>query len=120
MRRPWVSEPLARAEQLAARELTAEAAQRVEALRACGIHRWVLAWGTGSAAETHLVTERYDASGKRLETREKVLAGDVAFEPSTWLSPADDGTLVPPASPPSETSAGQPSPDRPDSAETPR
>jgi hypothetical protein len=84
----------ARAEQLAARELEPEVAARVDALRACGIHRWVLAWGTGESAETHVLTERYDANGVRIETREKVLPGDLAFDSSTWLAPADDGAPV--------------------------
>ena len=96
----------ARAEQLASQELSAEAARHVDALRACGIHRWVLAWGTGESAETHLITERYDATGKRVETREKVLPGELAFDDATWLSRSDEGAVVVDGGPPAD--AAQP------------
>jgi hypothetical protein len=86
-----------RAEQWSARELSPQAVRHLDALRACGILRWVLLWDAGEKAETHVVTERYDPQGQRLETRERVIAGDAAFAEATWLGSADDGEPVRPA-----------------------
>jgi hypothetical protein len=80
-----------RAESLGTSTLSPEVEGYVDALRACGIHRWVLAWARGDKAETRVVTERYDERSARIETRVHVLPGDVAFDAATWMLPADAG-----------------------------
>jgi hypothetical protein len=80
----------AKAAELAATELPAEAARALSELRACGLHRWGMLWG-GKEPTLTIVTDMYDAHGKRVSTEETKVAVVALSASSAWISPGEPG-----------------------------
>jgi hypothetical protein len=73
----------ARATDLAGVVLSAQDRQSLDALRACGIHRWGLLW-EGAKPALHIVTDHYDATGKLTNTEQLELPAAALNAPDIW------------------------------------
>lgn len=79
----------ARAAELEGMALSEADRQTLDALRACGIHRWALSWG-GQSPVVRLVSDHYDASGKLTATQVKELPAAALREPGFWQEQGDE------------------------------
>jgi hypothetical protein len=85
----------ARAAELAATALSGDEREALDGLRACGVHRWALLWG-GEKPRIQLVTEHYDAQGKRTATELKDLPATALGESGFWQRGDDPSSALPP------------------------
>jgi len=75
-----------RAAELGAFTLPKEVTDRLEALRGCGIHRWGLLWN-GREPALLIITDRFDASGKLVESKSASHPIEALHGPKVWLAP---------------------------------
>jgi hypothetical protein len=74
------------ARELAATRLSDSDRQALDALRACGLHRWALLW-EGSNPVLHVVTDEYDLQGKLKRSAVVELPASAMASGELWRTP---------------------------------
>jgi hypothetical protein len=80
---------------LASLAVTSATRRRLDEVRACGVHVYGLLWGTASAMQLRIVTDRFDASGHLTASTTVPGSTRPAEGPGGWASTPEplDGSI---------------------------